>query len=82
MILRSSHAPAITRMRNLLNAAWRALASVTSAAFSAALVTGRDALLVITLLSVVATLVSTLVRALRLMENAAEEVGAPWPRGR
>lgn len=71
-----------SRMANVLNAAWWALAILTAAAFSLALVTGRGALLVLALLGAVATVAYTLARALRLMKIAAKEVGVPWPRDR
>lgn len=71
-----------SRMPNVLNAAWWALAGLTSAAFSCALVTGHETLLVLTLLGIAATLAYAVVRALRLMKIAAKEVGVPWPRDR
>ncbi|MFL6734346.1 MAG: hypothetical protein ACJ8EY_06590 [Sphingomicrobium sp.] len=71
-----------SRMPNVLNAAWWALASLSSAVFSSALVTGREALLVLSLFGIVATVAYTVVRAFRLMKVAAKEVGAPWPSER
>ena len=71
-----------SRMPNVLNTAWWVLACLASAAFSSALVTGREALLALSLLGIVATVAYTLFRALRLMKTAAKETGVPWPRDR
>ena len=68
-----------SRMPNVLNGRWWMLAVVTSALFAAAFVTRNQTLLLLSALSLGATLVYTGVRAHGLMKVAAREVGVPWP---